>query len=374
MTLPVSPNSISADQIRTEFGAISGIYGPVSLGAYRISQTVSGLENMPLDTGIPQSGPIKFSDFYNKKLNIVVDYTSTTPVTRVNARTDYNANSRVTVIGGFKTRPDSPTGKKVWIHTNGIVGSDINTIAPQKNAGRTYSSLLTGTWDSSIDLIVDIGPSGVVAGAGGSGGNGGAFDPTNGANGTSALGVILTNNTIINNRGTIVAGGGGGGGGGGALQTAKGKQANAYGGGGGGGNGYPSGPGGKGGAGQGTDGGNGSLTTGGNGGNAGTIDKGGTGGGSSGGGGGGGAFGGTGGQGVQTNGEGNPKGANATSTNGGKGGDGANNGADKGNFSRGGGSGGENGYAIIISGNATGVSITETGTTIGSIVYNTNPV
>ena len=368
MTLPVSPNSISADQIRTEFGATSGT--TVRFGAYRsVNQTVSGLKNMPLDTGIPQSGPIKFSDFYNKKLNMVIDYTSTTPVTRVNARTDYNANSRVTVIGGFKTRPDSPTGKKVWIHTNGIVGSD------KKNAGRTYSSLLTGTWDSSIDLIVDIGPSGVVAGAGGDGGNGGGFDPTNGGNGTSAIGITKTNNTIINNRGTIVAGGGGGGGGGSALQTANGRQANAYGGGGGGGNGYPTGDGGAiGGGSGGTDGGNGSLTTGGNGGNAGTIDKGKSGGGSSGGGGGGGAFGGTGGQGVQTNGEDKPRGADATSTNGGKGGDGAFNGANKGNFSRGGGSGGENGYAIIISGNVTGVSITGTGTTIGSIVYNTNPV
>ena len=27
---------------------------------------------MPLDTGIPKSGEIKFSDFYGKKLNIVV--------------------------------------------------------------------------------------------------------------------------------------------------------------------------------------------------------------------------------------------------------------------------------------------------------------
>lgn len=370
MTLPVSPNSISADQIRTEFGATSGT--TVRFGAYRsVNQTVSGLKNMPLDTGIPQSGPIKFSDFYNKKLNMVIDYTSTTPVTRVNARTDYNANSRVTVIGGFKTRPDSPTGKKVWIHTNGIVGSD------QKNAGRTYSSLLTGTWDSSIDLIVDIGPSGAVYGAGGNGGKGGGYgsDPVNGGNGTSAIGITKTNNTNISNRGTIVAGGGGGGGGGSALQTAKGKQANAYGGGGGGGNGYPNGDGGASGGGSGgTDGGNGSLTTGGNGGNAGTEDKGGTGGGSSGGGGGGGAFGGTGGKGVQTNGDSNPKGADATSTNGGKGGDGAFNGANRGNSSREGGSGGENGYAIIISGNVTGVSITGTGTTIGSIVYNTNPV
>ena len=72
MALQASGTSISASQIRDEFGATSGT--SVNFGAYRVSQTVSGLLNMPLDAGVPQSGEIKFSDFYSKRLNVVVDY------------------------------------------------------------------------------------------------------------------------------------------------------------------------------------------------------------------------------------------------------------------------------------------------------------
>jgi hypothetical protein len=59
--------SISASQISNEFGLPPGR----NLGAYRVSQSVGTLSNLPLDTGIPQSGSISFSDFYSKRLNIV---------------------------------------------------------------------------------------------------------------------------------------------------------------------------------------------------------------------------------------------------------------------------------------------------------------
>jgi hypothetical protein len=59
MTLP-SSGSISASQIRNEFGA-SGANNSVSLGNYRVRQTVSGLSNLPLDTEIQK----KFIDKKN---------------------------------------------------------------------------------------------------------------------------------------------------------------------------------------------------------------------------------------------------------------------------------------------------------------------
>ena len=31
------------------------------------------MSNLPLDDGIPQSGRINWSDFYNKRLNLIVD-------------------------------------------------------------------------------------------------------------------------------------------------------------------------------------------------------------------------------------------------------------------------------------------------------------
>ncbi|MEC8553363.1 MAG: hypothetical protein VXY93_22925, partial [Pseudomonadota bacterium] len=50
------------------------------LGSYRNShsdfknENCGALTDLPLDTGIPKTGEIKFSDFYGKKLNMVVDY------------------------------------------------------------------------------------------------------------------------------------------------------------------------------------------------------------------------------------------------------------------------------------------------------------
>ena len=327
-----------------------------NLGAYKVSQTVSGLTDMPLDAGIPQSGPIKFSHFYSKKLNIVVDCTPApnTVATRVNAKSNYDANSNITVIGGFVAKPASPTNKKVWIHTNGAIGSD-------QKSSQTYCSLLTGSWDATTDLYIDIGTSGAVYGAGGNGGKGGGYgsNPVNGGNGTSAIGINPTNNVVFSNRGSIVAGGGGGGGGGKGLYTRKGRQSNGYGGGGGGGNGYPVGNGGAKGDGSATAGGNGTLTTGGNGGN-GSVDGQTSSGASGGGGGGGGAFGGTKGTGAGTPyGNGSP-GDDSTSTNGGNGGSAYNGG--------GGGSGGANGYAIITTGGT--LTVSGTGTVIGSQLAN----
>jgi hypothetical protein len=231
MTLPPSPNPISADQIRTEFGP-SGVSNSVSLGNYRISQTVSGLSNLPLDTGIPQSGAINFGSFRGKKLNIVVNYSPPfgTVGPRVDARSLYDANTSVTVIGGFKSKPNTVTNQKVWIHINGTVA--VSSPAPS----RTYCTFLTGSWDATTDLRIDIGPSGSIMGAGGAAG----------LPGSSAIGIIPTNSVVITNRGAVLPGGGGGGGGGqggdGQVQTGRTGTTNVY---------SVGGPGGGGGLGQG---------------------------------------------------------------------------------------------------------------------------
>ena len=73
MTLPSSPNQLSFSQIETEFGGA----GVSRLGKYRRDDPSNDFENaspsgsnlnLPLDTGIPTSGEIKFSDFHGKKL------------------------------------------------------------------------------------------------------------------------------------------------------------------------------------------------------------------------------------------------------------------------------------------------------------------
>ena len=68
MAIKSSGSSLAFSEIEAEFGA----NGSRSLGAYRLSQSVGAL-SLPLDTGIPTSGQIKFSDFYSKKLNVVDD-------------------------------------------------------------------------------------------------------------------------------------------------------------------------------------------------------------------------------------------------------------------------------------------------------------
>ena len=60
---------ISFSDIRNEFGTPRNN----NIGAYRVSETYGAMSNLPLDDGIPQSGRINWSDFYNKRLNLILD-------------------------------------------------------------------------------------------------------------------------------------------------------------------------------------------------------------------------------------------------------------------------------------------------------------
>ena len=233
---------ISFSQIANEFGLSPGR----NLGAYRISQSVGTLSNLPLDSGIPQSGSISFSNFYGKRLNMVTDLFSIPQnSSRRVARNRYN-NNFVIVIGGFRSRPSSSSGTKVYINVNQRIGS-------QK--GNIFNvALQTGSWNSNTELIMVVGPNGSLMGAGGDGGTGTTSNGTSGTPGTSGLGIQYTA-TIIN-QGLIFGGRGGGGGGGGATFRRCGKNqrgckggstSTLTGGGGAGGRGFPAGGGGGGG-------------------------------------------------------------------------------------------------------------------------------
>tara|TARA_B100000927_G_scaffold288698_1_gene283736 strand:+ start:54 stop:1076 length:1023 start_codon:yes stop_codon:yes gene_type:complete len=235
-----SSGAISYSDIKNEFGEPTN----KNLGAYRVSQTIGGLSNRPLDTGIPKSGAISFSDFYGKKLNIVVNFWSGGTVTRQQAQTQYN-NNNVTVIGGFKGKPAVNStgwqgGKKIIIHVNKLIGSVVH------NTQNSRCALRTGSWIANTDLVIDVGGEGRIWGAGGKGGDGRTNQGTgeSGKTGTSALGIQYGGGVTINVAagGQIHRGFGGGGGGGGGHQSDKGSRRYASGGGGGGGQGYPGGP------------------------------------------------------------------------------------------------------------------------------------
>ena len=255
---------IKYSEIITEFGTPNN----GGLGEYRISENVGSLSNLPLDTGVPQSGQIKFSDFYSKRLNQVVDLHSIGNSTdRQDAKDRWN-NGNVHIVGSTKTgktQPPDTQDDRVIINVN-------NTIRSAKGT-QTHCALKTGTWDSGTILEIEIGTSGKLYGSGGDGGAGGSANNGSGGDGqtgSSALGIQYA--CTVNNLGVIQSGyGGGGGGGGREQQTNTGKKSppqnnGASGGGGGGGAGLPAGNGGVspqnafGGGTNGSDGGAGSLS------------------------------------------------------------------------------------------------------------------
>ena len=233
---------IKYSEIITEFGTPN----TGGLGEFRVSENVGSLSNLPLDTGVPQSGQIKFSDFYSKRLNQVVDlYSIGNGTSRQNAKDRWN-NGNVHIVGSTKTgrtQPPDTQDDRVIINVN-------NTIRSAKGT-QTHCALRTGTWDSGTTLEIEIGTSGKLYGSGGDGGSGGSANNGRGGDGqtgSSALGIEYA--CTVNNLGVIQSGyGGGGGGGGREQQTNTGKKSppqnnGASGGGGGGGAGLPAGNGG----------------------------------------------------------------------------------------------------------------------------------
>jgi hypothetical protein len=223
MTTPTG--TIKASDIRNEFGA-SGENNSVRLGAYRVSWYAGEYSQLPLDAGVPQgTSAISFGQLRNKKLNVVVDISGNAE-TRVNMRSKYDANSGVTVVGGFVSKPANPSGKRILVSVNKTIGSDSGSI--------NNVALRTGTWGTSATLEVLLGSSAKVLGAGGKGGDFTAteyiiyetdeygsqyevgtdfsYDAGAGSPGSSAFGIDYPCNII--NYGTIQNGFGGGGAGG----------------------------------------------------------------------------------------------------------------------------------------------------------------
>lgn len=246
-----SPNPIRFSDISNEFGLPTG----KNLGAYRRNESVGSLSGLRLDTDIPGPGePIRFSNFYGKRLNVVVDLYSVDSVpensTRLIIKNRYQSNDAVTIIGGFKQPIDLPPdgdGKRIIANVNRTIGSE--------KTGRNYCALRTGSWGTDVGLEIVVGSAGIIIGAGGDGGSGGGSgDGTNGGSGSSALGIQYPTRVI--NQGVIFAGRGGGGGGavGGGYEynnvqscgAPLPNQPKAGGGGGGGGRGLPGGTGGDG--------------------------------------------------------------------------------------------------------------------------------
>ena len=183
---------ISFTDIKNEFGMSPG----KNLGAYRISQNVGGLSNLGLDndddtgqshrpptSSIPQSGTIRFSDFYQKRLNVVVDYYSggdeEEGKNNLNIKTAYKTykSGKVTVLGFKSSAPSITSGSKIIIHVNKKLSRERGEQGKYDQENSNITLRTGGAWESGTQLRVDVGAQGRIFGAGGDGGEGGtAYD------------------------------------------------------------------------------------------------------------------------------------------------------------------------------------------------------
>ena len=255
---------IKWSQITAEFGEPT-INGISSLGHYRIAQPFGGVNSdnsdsliLPLDnnagpnsdTDIPgPDEPISFSNFYNSRLNIAVDYYSIPENRPQDAKLRYDNTTKKEIVGGFTgTYPSTTSASKVVIAVNNVIGG----VRGDEPNTASECSLKTGSgWVTGTKVRVDVGPVGKIIGAGGDGGTGGGGLGNaggNGSDGSGALGIQYgTSNEpcMVNVKGgRIITGYGGGGGGGGAYEFENNPERAAAGGGGGGGAGLPAGLGG----------------------------------------------------------------------------------------------------------------------------------
>lgn len=212
--MPIGTTNIKLSDIQTEYGGSN----PISLSEYY--RGGSFVLAHPNNTGIPASGAISVSEFFNQRKEWVVAVTIAADVSDFNLRNFLNST-----YGDFSSVPTIAT---VTINS-GINVYSTTTATPAFATGSFASG-------SSITIVNN----GNIIGKGGNGGNGGNGSAANagdaGSSGGNALN--LSFNVTINNGSGNIFGGGGGGGGGGTHFYDVGNYAG--GGGGGGGQGAPS--------------------------------------------------------------------------------------------------------------------------------------
>lgn len=205
MTLQASGNTIKFSDIANEFG-----YPPNNkFGGYRVNPSIAG-KNWPLDTGIPTSGTIRFSDFYSKRLNLVIDSGTGSDEYNVTLTSYWNSKTK-TCVGGFKS-PES---------TLSAQGSKKYQVVLRRDYGGSESvntSVKSGSWPSGSILNVYLSNSASIYGRGGNGGYGGWSDGGRGGDGSpgqNSIGFSYDATLTLDSGCAIIAGAGGGGGGGG---------------------------------------------------------------------------------------------------------------------------------------------------------------
>lgn len=192
--MPIGTTNIKLSDIQTEYGGSN----PISLSEYY--RGGSFVIAHPNNTGIPSSGAISCSHFFNQRKEWVVTVTISANTTNFNLRSFLNST-----YGDFSSVPTIVT---VTINS-GVVVSSTSTGTPAFTTGSSWAA------GSTFALVNN----GSIIGMGGAGGTGtGATAGTAGSSGGPALSITLPT-TITNGSGTLAGGGGGGGGGASVLYS-----------------------------------------------------------------------------------------------------------------------------------------------------------
>jgi hypothetical protein len=183
--------AISLLNLATEFGGTA----PHSMSEYYLGGGLVSSNN----TGVPTSGAISLSDFYNATAAIVLDITSNT--------SNYNVLTAATAAGYNAATDTTP------IIVNVAAGVDIT--ATSGNPG-----IATGSLNAASDVTINVAATATVCGFDGAQGANGGIDTAGsaGGNGTDAILFAITSGTgtyAVVNSGTVGGGSGGGGGAGG---------------------------------------------------------------------------------------------------------------------------------------------------------------
>jgi hypothetical protein len=186
-------------EIHDEFKTLGGTLNQTP---YQLSEYIG----LPAGMGLPQSGEIKFSDFYGKSSIRFVTGAQWIPISDTQINGKYNRMNCNLWVALQAMGYDDPAGlyditlpADYWLWSSSTAMS-----------GLTIPSTMTG------DIVFR--NNGIIIGRGGKGGTSAGGASKTGIAGGPALTVksIVGNHTIINNTGAYIAGGGGGGGFGGA--------------------------------------------------------------------------------------------------------------------------------------------------------------
>ena len=151
MTLPTS-GSISAEQIRDEFGPTTESGEKVALGDYRVSQTFGELSNLPLDTGIPQSGAITCSGNITAFTSDIRLKTEIQPIE--------NAVAKLLKLNGF-TYEHNELAESLGYERNGerfsgVSAQDVKEVLPEAvKPAPANADYMTVQYEKLVPLLIE---------------------------------------------------------------------------------------------------------------------------------------------------------------------------------------------------------------------------